>query len=86
MSLNIDYNSRFTHDYTNPTYGKEPVTGSVSKYNYRTTGMTFNNVVNYTHTFKEAHNLRLMAGQEYSAEAAPMCSPTAISNPTWPPR
>ena len=65
MSLNIDYNSRFTHDYTNPTYGKEPVTGSVSKYNYRTTGMTFNNVVNYTHTFKEAHNLRLMAGQEY---------------------
>lgn len=65
MSLNIDYNSRFTHDYTNPTYGKEPVTGSVSKRNTRTTGMTFNNVVNWEHTFGEVHNVRLMAGQEY---------------------
>ena len=65
MSLNIDYNSRFTHDYANPTYGKEPVTGSVSKSNTRTTGMTFNTVVNWEHTFGEVHNVRLMAGQEY---------------------
>ncbi len=65
MSLNIDYNSRFTHDYANPTYGKEPVTGSISKSNTRTTGMTFNNVVNWEHTFGEVHNVRLMAGQEY---------------------
>lgn len=65
MSLNIDYNSRFTHDYANPTYGKEPVTGSVSKRNTRTTGMTFNNVVNWEHSFGEVHNVRLMAGQEY---------------------
>ena len=65
MSLNIDYNSRFTHDYANPTYGKEPVTGSVSKSNIRTTGMTFNNVVNWEHTFGKVHNVRLMAGQEY---------------------
>lgn len=65
MSLNIDYNSRFTHNYANPTYGKEPVTGSVSKSNTRTTGMTFNNVVNWEHTFGEVHNVRLMAGQEY---------------------
>lgn len=65
MSLNIDYNRRFTHDYANPTYGKEPVTGSVSKSNTRTTGMTFNNVVNWEHTFGEVHNVRLMAGQEY---------------------
>lgn len=65
MSLNIDYNSRFTHDYANPTYGKEPVTGSVSKSNTRTTGMTFNNVVNWEHTFGKVHNVRLMAGQEY---------------------
>lgn len=65
MSLNIDYNSRFTHDYANPTYGKEPVTGSVSKSNTRTTGMTFNNVVNWEHTFGEVHNVHLMAGQEY---------------------
>lgn len=65
MSLNIDYNSKFTHDYSNPTYGKEPLTGSVSKYNYRTTGMTYNNVLNWEHTFKDVHNVRLMVGQEY---------------------
>ena len=65
MSLNIDYNSRFTHYYTNPTYGKQPTVGSVSKGNNRTTGMTFNNVVNWEHTFKDVHNVRLMAGQEY---------------------
>ena len=65
MSLSIDYNSKFSPDYTNPTYGKEPLVGSVSKRNYRTTGMTFNNVVNWEHKFKELHNIRLMAGQEY---------------------
>ncbi len=65
FSYNLDYNSRYTHDYDNPTYGKEPLTGEVSKYNYRTTGMTVNNVVNWEHTFNEKHNLHLMAGQEY---------------------
>lgn len=65
MSLNLDYNSRFTHFYDNPTYGKEPVTGSVQKASDRTTGMTFNNVINWNHTFKEDHDIRLMAGQEY---------------------
>lgn len=65
MSLSIDYNSKFTHDYSNPTYGKQPLAGSVSKYNYRTTGMTFNNVVNWERSFKELHNIHLMAGQEY---------------------
>lgn len=64
MSLNIDYNSKFTHDYSNPTYGKDPA-GSVSKYNYRTTGMTFNNVINWEHTFRKDHNIRIMGGQEY---------------------
>lgn len=65
MSLNIDYNSKFSHDYSNPTYGKEPLVGSVSKRNYRTTGMTFNNVINWEHSFKEVHRIHLMAGQEY---------------------
>lgn len=65
MSLNIDYDSQFTHDYDNPTYGKQPLTGSVKKGNTRTTGMTYNNVINWNHTFKEDHNVRLMAGQEY---------------------
>lgn len=64
MSLNIDYNSRFSHDYSNPTYGKDPA-GSVSKRNTRTTGLTFNNVVNWNHTFAEKHDIRLMVGQEY---------------------
>ena len=65
MSLNIDYNSRFAHFYDNPTYGKEPLTGSVEKENVRTTGLTYNNVINWNHTFKENHDVRLMAGQEY---------------------
>lgn len=65
MSLNIDYNSKFNHDYSNPTYGKKPLVSSVSKYNYRTTGMTFNNVLNWEHSFKDVHKVHLMAGQEY---------------------
>lgn len=65
MSLNIDYDSMFTHNYSNPTYGKKPLTGSVEKGNDRTTGMTYNNVINWNHTFKEDHDIRLMAGQEY---------------------
>lgn len=66
MSMNIDYNNRTNHDYVNPTYGTGSINGgSVSKYNYRTTGMTFNNVVNYQHTFADRHDIRLMAGQEY---------------------
>lgn len=65
MSVNLDYNSRFTHFYDNPTYGKQPLTGSVQKENDRTTGMTFNNVVNWNHTFNDAHDVRVMLGQEY---------------------
>lgn len=65
MSLNIDYNSRFEHFYDNPTYGKEPLTGGVEKENVRTTGLTYNNVINWNHTFNENHDVRLMAGQEY---------------------
>lgn len=66
MSINIDYNSKYDHFYTNPTYGPSALTGGgVSKANVRTTGMTFNNVVNYQRTFHKLHNLRLMAGHEY---------------------
>ena len=65
MSLNIDYNSRFEHFYDNPTYGKEPLTGGVEKENVRTTGLTYNNVINWNYTFNENHDVRLMAGQEY---------------------
>ena len=61
MSLNIDYNSRFAHFYDNPTYGKEPLTGGVEKENVRTTGLTYNNVINWNHTFNENHDVRLMA-------------------------
>ncbi len=66
MSVNVDYNNKTNHDYSNPTYGPSSITGgSVSKYNYRTTGMTFNNVINYNHTFNKKHDMRVMAGQEY---------------------
>lgn len=66
MSVNVDYNSRFGHDYSNPTYGKSAAENSyVSKSNVRSTGVTFNNVINYSHLFNNVHSLRLMAGQEY---------------------
>ena len=66
MSLNIDYNSKFEHNFVNPTYGKDASNGGdVEKTNTRTTGFTFNNVINYEHTFNDVHSLRLMAGQEY---------------------
>lgn len=64
LTANLDYNSLIQHDYTNPTYGKNPV-GTVSKGNTRTTGFTINNVFNYEHTFAEQHDMHLMAGQEY---------------------
>ena len=65
MSLSVDYDSKFTHNYSNPTYGKQPLTGSVSKRNDRTTSVTFNNVVNWERTFNQLHTTRVMAGQEY---------------------
>ena len=66
MSLNVYYNSKFLHNYDNPTYGPGSISGGeVSKQNYRTTGMTFNNVVNYQRTINDNHNIRVMVGQEY---------------------
>lgn len=66
LSLNVDYNNRIDHDYSNPSYGPSSITGGgVGKQNVRTTGMTFNNVVNYEHVFNNLHTVRVMAGQEY---------------------
>lgn len=65
-SLNVDYNSRFDHDYTNPSIGPGAATGgSVSKSNTRTVGMTFNNVLTYQRTINKVHNFQVMAGHEY---------------------
>ncbi len=65
-SFNIDYNSRFDHDYSNPTYGPDAESGgSVSKSNVRSTGTTFNNVVSYSKTIDTRHKLSVLAGQEY---------------------
>jgi TonB-linked SusC/RagA family outer membrane protein len=67
-SLNVDYNNRTNHNYSNPEVGPESqnaVRGSVSKYNYRTVGLTANNVLTYQTSLNDVHNLRLLAGQEY---------------------
>jgi TonB-linked SusC/RagA family outer membrane protein len=65
-SVNIDYNSRFNHNYANPTYGASATTGgSVSKSNTRSTGVTFNNVLSYTTTLNQKHKISVLAGQEY---------------------
>ena len=51
--------------------------------------MTFNNVINYQHTFNDVHDIRVMAGQEYyeyntsnSAEAAAKSSWMDFMSPT----
>ena len=65
-SVNIDYNSRFNHNYSNPTYGASATTGgSVSKSNTHSTGVTFNNVLSYAKTFDGEHKISVLAGQEY---------------------
>ena len=67
-SLNIDYTNRNNHDYSNPSIGpeiKNDIKGSVTKYNYRTTGFTGNNVFTYKTTVEDVHNLKFLAGQEY---------------------
>jgi TonB-linked SusC/RagA family outer membrane protein len=65
-SVNVDYNSRFNHNYSNPTYGASAVTGgSVGKSNTRSTGVTFNNVLSYAKTLQQKHKINVLAGQEY---------------------
>lgn len=67
-SINIDYTNRNNHNYINPEYGSSSYNenpGSVSKANYRTVGFTGNNLLTYTTTLNEAHNLKVMFGQEY---------------------
>ncbi|MBW3519666.1 TonB-dependent receptor [Flavobacterium sp. NKUCC04_CG] len=65
-SLNVDYNSRFEHNYINPTYGPAALNGgSVSKSNVRTLGMTFNNVLNYNLDINDRNSISAMVGQEF---------------------
>ena len=66
FSLNIDYSNTNSLTYRNPSVGKYAASGgSVSQSNSRSTRVTLNNVVNYSTTFNELHNLHLMAGHEY---------------------
>lgn len=67
-SINIDYTNRNAHDYENPLYGSgslNDIPGSMTKRNTRTTGFTGNNVFTYTTQIEKAHNLKILAGQEY---------------------
>lgn len=67
-SINIDYTNRNDHDYDNPQYGSSSYNdnpGSVSKSNSRTTGFTSNNILTYTKTINELHNISGLIGQEY---------------------
>lgn len=67
-SLNIDYTNKNDHNYANPMYGPESlkdIPGSVSKYNYKTTGFTGNNILTYTTSINDVHNIKGLIGQEY---------------------
>lgn len=67
-SANLDFANRVNHNYTNPEIGSSSyneIKGSVSKYNYRDTRFTGNNVLTYTRTFNDVHNMKVLLGQEY---------------------
>lgn len=65
-SVNIDYDSRFAHNYSNPEFGPGvDYGGSVSKSNVRSTNLTFNNVINYAKEINGLHKFKALAGQEY---------------------
>ncbi|SDH31782.1 SusC/RagA family TonB-linked outer membrane protein [Myroides phaeus] len=65
-SLNIDYNSTYNHNVSNPDFGPSAANGgSVSRRNTRTVSMTFNNVLNYNLDIDDKNSLSLMVGQEY---------------------
>ncbi|MBK5722507.1 TonB-dependent receptor [Dysgonomonas sp. Marseille-P4677] len=67
-SINIDYTNRNNHNYYNPSIGpeiKNDIKGSVTKYNYRTTGSTGNNVFTYKTTVEDVHNLKFLAEEYY---------------------
>ncbi|MDR0506390.1 MAG: TonB-dependent receptor [Dysgonamonadaceae bacterium] len=65
-SLNVDYNSRFDHDYANPVVGEDAEYGGYSaKSNGRTIGLTNTNTANYKATFNDIHKLSILAGHEY---------------------
>lgn len=67
-SANVDYTNRINHNYSNPEIGSSSyneIRGSVSMYNYRDTRFTGNNVLTYTQTFNQLHNMKVLVGQEY---------------------
>lgn len=64
-SVNADYNSRFDHYYTNPTYGPgKEYGGSASKSNSRLLSMTYKNLLTGQKDFGK-HNIKGLIGQEY---------------------
>lgn len=65
-SLNVDYNSTYNNNMTNPELGSSAdYGGSISRKNTRTVSMTFNNVFNYNVDLNDRNALQVMAGQEY---------------------
>lgn len=64
MTLNVDYDNRVDHDYSDPEWNRKS-SGYSAKENIKTTGVTWNNVVNYSLSLRDIHNFRFLAGQEY---------------------
>ena len=64
-TTNLD-ETRGTYVY-NPYYGQFDSTGgTVEKYHQRTQSFNFQQLLNYTHTFANVHNLGVLLGHEYS--------------------
>lgn len=64
-TYSVDYINSNSHYYVNPVLGGgADYGGSVSKYNVRTVGQTWNNILTYDKQF-DLHHLNILAGQEY---------------------
>ena len=64
ITANVD-ETRTTYVY-NPYYGQFDTTGgTVEKYHTRSFDYNAQQILNYTHTFKDVHNLNVMVGHEY---------------------
>ena len=65
-SVNVDYNSVYNHNVTNPEVGPSSSTGGgVSMRNTRTVALTYNNVLNYDLDIDDKNSIGVMVGQEY---------------------
>ncbi len=68
VNFGMDYNTRNRNFYMNSQHGNQANAGGLLyKYNYRTQSYTFNQLLTWTRTFNEVHNIDFLLGHEWYA-------------------